>query len=235
MIDFHSHILPGIDDGSKDTDESLAMLKMLWEQGIDTVIATAHFHPEEESVKEFIDRRQDSYNKLSPLLEPDLPVILLGAEVMYYDGISSLSDLELLCIGNTGLLLLEMPMCKWSEYAMKELNALSSAKGYTVILAHIERYLKFQPSSVWQKLSQLGLLMQVNASFFNSAITKRKALSMLIKGNINVLGSDSHNITTRPPNLGSAFDVIRKKLGDEFLKDLTDYHRNLILEDGGLS
>ena len=230
MIDFHSHILPGVDDGSKDTDESLKLLSMLSKQGINTVIATPHFRAEKESVTEFLDRRQAAYNELKPLLKDELPQILLGAEVEYYDGISSLESLELLCIEGTRLLLLEMPMCKWSEYALKELNVLSSAKGYTVILAHIERYFKDQPSLLWQKLSAQGILMQVNASFFNSVFTKHKALSMLMKGLVNVIGSDCHNIAHRPPLLGSAFEVIRRKAGEDFITDLAEYHKSLLYD-----
>lgn len=227
MTDFHSHILPGIDDGSKNIDESLGMLKLLSDQGVSTVIATPHFDPDKETSDEFITRRQKSYDSLVPLAE-DCPRILMGAEVIYYDGISSLEGLDKLCIGDTGLLLLEMPMCKWSPYALKELKNLSCTKGYTVILAHIERYMRFQPSFVWQELSSLGILNQVNASFFLRPLTRKKALSMLLKGNINVIGSDCHNLDTRPPQIGLAFDYIKGKLGEAFLSDFAEYNNQLL-------
>lgn len=233
MIDFHSHILPALDDGSKNTDESLCLLSMLSEQGIDTVIATPHFYPEEESVNEFIDRRQNSYNELIPHLKDDLPKILLGAEVTYYDGISSLEGLENLTIAGTNLLLLEMPMCTWSDYALKELNTLSCIKGLTIIIAHIERYMRYQPRRVFEQLTELGILVQVNASFFCSALTKRKALNMLLKGGINVIGSDCHNTTTRAPHIGEAFEIIKSKLGNDFIQDLAEYHRYIILGTNG--
>ena len=60
MIDWHSHILPGMDDGSKDPEESIAMLDMLEQQGIDTVIATPHFYANEETTEEFLGRRKVS-------------------------------------------------------------------------------------------------------------------------------------------------------------------------------
>ena len=233
MIDFHSHILPSVDDGSKDVDETLRLLSMLSQQGIDTVLATPHFDAEKESAEEFILRRQDSYNKLKPSLSKDMPKIILGAEVAYYDGISSLSGLDKLCIEGTNLLLLEMPMCRWSEYALGELKDLSCTKGYTVLLAHIERYMGDQSPRVFKQLAQLGILMQVNASFFTGIFSKRKAINMLCKGEINAIGSDCHNTTTRAPHIGSAFDVIRNKLGEGFIRDLTEYHRNLLTDDIG--
>lgn len=233
MIDFHSHILPAVDDGSKDTDESLKLLSTLCEQGIDTVVATPHFDAEKESVEEFILRRQDSYNKLNSSVSEDMPKIILGAEVAYYDGISSLEGLDKLCIEGTNLLLLEMPMCRWSEYALGELKDLSCTKGYTVLLAHIERYMGYQPSHVPKQLSQLGILMQVNASYFTGMFSGRKAIKMLCKGEINAIGSDCHNTTTRSPQIGAAFEVIRNKLGEGFVRDLTEYHRNLLTDDIG--
>lgn len=230
MIDFHSHILPGVDDGSKDIQESLELLKMLKSQGVTTVVATPHFDPERETAVEFVSRRQEAYDTLIPHTE-NSPRILMGAEVIYYDGISSLDGLDKLCIDNTRILLLEMPMCKWSAYAIKELKNLSCIKGYTVLLAHIERYMKFQSSQVWQEILQLGVLCQVNASFFLRPLTRKKALSMLLKGAVNVIGSDCHNVDTRSPQIGAAFDFIKGKLGDDFLSDFTEYNHNLLFGD----
>ena len=119
MIDFHSHILPGIDDGSKDVAESLAMLSALKEQGVDTVVATPHFYANHHSVEEFLRRRQKAMDRLSAELSEGAPTIVLGAEVRYYEGISHLQNLESLCIGDSKLLLLEMPFYKWTEYTVR--------------------------------------------------------------------------------------------------------------------
>ncbi len=228
MIDFHSHILPALDDGSKNSDESLALLDMLSLQGVKKVVATPHFSPDKESVDDFLKRRQESFDTLSPLLSKDHPEIIMGAEVLYYDGISSLEGLCKLCIGNTNLLLLEMPMCKWSAYALKELKTLSHIKGFIVILAHIERYMRYQPKSEWAKLKELGILNQVNASFFIHPLTRRKAVSMLLSGNINAIGSDCHGIETRPPLMDSAFEYIKSKTGRTFIKDFIEYNNELL-------
>ena len=83
MIDFHSHILPGIDDGSKDAATSLLMLNALKKQGADTVCATSHFYATQRSVERFLFRRQEAWDRLCEVLPQDAPRILLGAEVLY--------------------------------------------------------------------------------------------------------------------------------------------------------
>lgn len=228
MIDFHTHILPGIDDGSKNCEESLEMLRKLSQQGVTTVIATPHFNPDKESVEEFVKRRSESLSLLRAQMSSDLPEIIPGAEIAYYEGISNLENLAMLSIGETKLLLLEMPMAKWSEFAVDELKKLSNVKGYTIVIAHIERYMNAQSVSTWQHLRSIGILSQVNASFFIKLTTRKRALKMLRNGEINALGSDCHNLTSRPPCIGQAFDVIAKKTSESFLSEFAEYQRDLI-------
>ena len=150
MIDFHSHILPAMDDGSKNEQESIAMLTELKNQGITRVIATPHFYANGESVSAFLSRRQKSFEKLN--LNSNFPQVVLGAEVRYYEGISRLADLTKLCINGTDLLLLEMPSAKWTDFVIKELISLASNGNITLVLAHIERYIFMQPKSVFVDL-----------------------------------------------------------------------------------
>ena len=228
MIDWHSHILPEMDDGSRSIDESLALLRLLSEQGVDKVVATPHFYANDESVGNFIARRQKAYEALCAEHFESLPDILLGAEVRYYMGIGRLPDLNKLCIQNSKLLLLEMPTEKWSDYTIRELTDISNTRNVKLVLAHIERYLPMQSSKAWNKLQQAGIMMQVNASFFAEPATKRKALSLLRKGCIHMIGSDCHNVKHRPPRLGSAFEIIRKKFGDEIIDQLNKSGRSLL-------
>lgn len=231
MIDFHSHILPAVDDGSKDVEESLQLLGMLKAQGINTVVATPHFLSNMESVGDFLNRRQEAYNNLKLCLSDDMPQILLGAEVAYYEGISKLHGLELLRIGDSKLLLLEMPMSRWSEYSVKEITNLACSNKVTVVLAHIERYLGFRNMDFIRNLLECDVLMQVNASFFNEVRTRHKAFSMLREGSIHFVGSDCHNIKHRPPFIGQAYNLISKKAGETFLQDLTAFQRNLLFSE----
>ena len=179
MIDFHSHILPGIDDGSASVEESLKLLEMLAEQGVKTVVATPHFYPDRTSVSDFLRRRDAAYQRLCECDLSGLPDIILGAEVKYYDSIRRLPELERLCVGDTRVLLLEMPFEKWSEMTLKEVETLSRSGRLTVVLAHIDRYLAFQSREAWERLFESGVLTQVNASFFVGRFTRRKALGLI--------------------------------------------------------
>ena len=116
MIDWHTHILPGVDDGSRDVEESIKMLSELKAQGIEYVVATPHFIANAESVDEFLKRRDEAYASLTAVAGEDLPKILCGAEVKYYPGIARMEGLEKLTVGDTRILLLEMPMAKWTKY-----------------------------------------------------------------------------------------------------------------------
>ncbi len=228
MIDWHSHILPDMDDGSHCVAESISLLEMLADQGAETVVATPHFYANDESVKEFLNRREKSFDTLKEKLTEKSPEILLGAEVRYYPGISKLSELPSLCIENTDLLILEMPTGKWTEYALRELVEISSSGSIKIVLAHIERYLKKQTTDAWNRLYESGILMQSNASFFTSFSTKRKALKLLENGGIHFVGSDCHDIKTRPPQIGKAFDVIRKEFGTDFILQMNKYGETVL-------
>lgn len=229
MVDFHSHILPGIDDGSKNVSESLKLLKMLSAQGIKVVAATPHFYPEDESLENFLLRRRDSYRKLKPLLSEDSPRIRLGAEVYYYKGISRLYGLQSLCLKGSRLLLLEMPSAPWTEYTLRELISLASSGEFKVALAHIERYSRYQKPEIWDRLLAAGLIMQANASFFLDWKTRRKAISLLSSDRIQLIGSDCHNMTSRPPQIGEAFEQISEKLGDSFMNHLIGLWKSLFV------
>ncbi len=229
MIDWHSHVLPALDDGSHDVEESLALLRMLSEQGVKKVVATPHFYANDESVADFIARRQKSFEDLMKVYPENLPDILLGAEVRYYTGIEKLEDLSKLCIGDSKLLLLEMPMERWTEYTVRELTRIANSKSIKLVLAHIERYLSLQNNDILQKLYESGILMQVNGSFFTGITTKRKAISFLQDGMIHFIGSDCHNVKNRPPRLEKTYEIISKKLGSDNLTRFNEYGKSLLV------
>ena len=141
IIDFHSHILPGIDDGSKDLGTSLEMLKISKEQGIDYMVATPHFHATRISISHFLEAREEAYKCVSEHMESDMPKLIPGAEVAYFEGISEAEGIEKLTVGNTGLLLLEMPFGQWNQPMVSEVERLIEGRHIQIMLAHLERYL----------------------------------------------------------------------------------------------
>lgn len=199
MTDYHSHILPKMDDGSKSVEESLSLLREEVRQGIDTVIMTPHFYAGQNSPKRFLKRRYDAFQRLLPALDRSCPRIILGAEVQFFPGISDCRELSYLTIGQTKLLLLEMPFSRWDSQTIQETLLLQERQDVRVVLAHIDRYYSDQPDSLWQELHSAGILMQLNTSALDGALERRRYRKLIDKGFIHMLGSDCHNMTSRPP------------------------------------
>ena len=230
MIDFHSHILPGIDDGSRNVKMSLGMIEELSRQGVDTICATSHFYVTQRTPEHYLERRQEAYELLEPVLPDNAPRILLGAEVLYFPGISRMEALSSLCLEGTDILLLEMPFTTWSERMIREVDALARSGICRILMAHIERYYFKQPLSVWDDFLDRGILMQSNAEFFLTFRTRHKALKLLKEGRIHLLGTDCHNMSTRAPRMAEARELIRKRLGNDTLEEIDTFGTQLLAE-----
>lgn len=228
MIDWHSHVLPNMDDGSQSVEQSLEMLESFRSQGVRHVVATPHFYADENSIESFIERRNSSYGLLAPQLRDGMPQLHFGAEVKYYAGISRLEGIERLAIDNTKLILVEMPMTKWTSSTVNELFELSATRRLTVIIAHVERYIGFQDKSMLDSLCENGVLIQVNASYFEGLFDRRKAIKQLASGEIHFIGSDCHNMTSRPPKISEAYDIIEKKLGERFVHEMNSFGYSML-------
>lgn len=203
MIDLHSHFLPNMDDGSKSIEESYAMLRESANQGVTLMVATPHFYPTRECPESFLTRRAVSFQSL--ILSDDFPKILLGAEVAYFRGISRCDSLEGLNIGGTDLLLLEMPFESWTSAVVDDVCAIRKLTGFTPVLAHYERYRKFAGfSDNLAKMRSAGVLVQSNAENFIGGISSRRAVKSLLAGEIDFVGSDCHNMSSRTPNMALA-------------------------------
>lgn len=218
MTDFHSHVLPGVDDGSSSLDESVALLEILHKDGVSSVCATPHFNALYDDPDAFLARRNEAYGSLLKAIEgKNLPRVIAGAEVTYFPGISNMQSITELCIEGSKYLLLEMPLETWSDYTVNEIVKLAVTKNIKPVIAHVERYLSFQTKRTFRRLRSLGILMQANASFFINRKTRRRALRLLSRGEIHFLGSDCHGLTFRPPHYAEAVKIIKDKFGDKFI------------------
>ena len=126
-----------------------------------------------------------------------------------------MEKLPLFCLENTNLLLVEMPFDQWSSRVLEDIFSLRNRYGIQPVIAHIERYIQFQPAGTLEKLRQNAVLIQANASFFTDRRTQSRAIGMLEEGKIQLLGSDSHNMTHRPPRLGECYDILRAGMGSD--------------------
>ena len=228
VFDFHAHILPGIDDGSRGVKDGLAMIEALAQQGALGIAAPPHFYAGQMSPDMFFDARQAAWEKLRPDIIPGSPEIRLGAEVQYYEGIHRLKEPERFCLEGTGLMLIEMPMCTWTTRMLSSVLEINGRSDIVVLLAHIERYLAFQKRSTIEMLIEEGVLIQASTGFFIER--PRTAMRMLKKGRIHLLGTDSHNMKQRRPNLGRALEIINLKKGSHLLQEMADREEVLLNE-----
>jgi len=227
MTDLHTHILPGVDDGAQTVEDSLAMLRVQYENGVDTVVLTPHFYPDREDPTAFLRRRQAGWEQLSQAIsdlprqdQETLPKLILGAEVAYVPGLQTMEQLQSLCIGSTKNMLLELPFYPWDTGLIHQLYDFLGRVGSTPILAHIERYFLCQKKKMLEEVLDLGLPVQVGTDTVSQAFSP--GLKLLKQGKGHLLASDCHNIHVRTPNLGQAMRIAEKKLGKERCEELIE-------------
>lgn len=233
MIDFHSHILPGVDDGPETVEQSLAMLRSSFLQGVNAVVSTSHFYANEEYPEDFLKRRNMAARCLEDamLFSTDVyPKVILGAEVLFFPGISEAEDMKKLCIGNSRSILIEPPMAPWSEDMLDEIVQLGRNFDLTPIIAHVDRYMTIlQDPSLIDRVLKKKLLVQVNGSYFLNPKTQKAAFANLNAGKIHLIGSDCHNLESRPPNLGSVRKLIRDNCAEKVLQQLHQNAADLLM------
>ena len=221
VVDFHSHVLPGIDDGSKNVEMSREMLARIKASGVDTVVATPHFYGSRRTLAEFLDRRRRAIERLyAAVPKEDMPQLRIGAEVAFYSGLlrENGEHIEKLCIDGTRTLLLEMPFSVWTDFEINEVASLCLDYKLNVVIAHIERYQSFETREMKEKLLRLPVYLQINSGTLLPWRGRKEWLRMFGEGQAKLLGSDCHNLTDRSPNLAEGREILRKKLGDGVLQ-----------------
>lgn len=231
MIDFHSHVLPGIDDGSQSVEESIALLRMEAEQGVTHVVATPHFYARYDDPEKFLEKRARAEQLLRNEMEKydAMPTLRVGAEVYYFRGMSDSDILPHLMIQGSNCIMVEMPKAPWPEAAYQELRDIHQKRGILPVIAHVDRYIRpFKTHAIPGKLEKLPVLVQANGEFFTEKATAAMAVRMLKKGQIHLLGSDCHNLSSRKPNLGGAVDMIEQRLGAEAINRILRYSMDVL-------
>lgn len=235
IADFHTHILPCVDDGSQSLEESVQMLRLEARQQIPCVVFTPHFYARSDRPERFLERRAAAARQLLEAVSEDanLPSVRLGAEVTFFRGMSEADALWELAIEGTNHILVEMPMGAWSDSMYRELALISEKQGLVPIIAHINRYVSLMTSGrISQKLAEIPVMVQANGGFFHRKTTAPLAQGMLRRGQIHLLGSDCHNMTSRKPNLADAEAVIRRRLGPEAMDWLLENQKKVLGESG---
>lgn len=233
VIDFHSHILPSMDDGSKSVEMSMEMLKLAAAQGVDVMLATSHFYASRQRIEDFLTKRKNAFEELMQRKKEFGPELRLGAEVAFFPGISRADKLEALTVEGSRVLLLEMPFAAWSRTDIREVEFLMEERHFQIILAHLERYISISENKKWIKeFLEMPVYIQINAESLLSWKKRGKILKMFARGQADFLGSDCHRSNRRKPNLAQGREVLHKKLGDVFLEEM-DRKGSQLLQIGG--
>jgi len=226
MIDIHSHILYGIDDGAKNIEESVAILKKMSKLGFTNVVATPHYIENTEYVADNKKKKELLYELRNRLNEEKITIeIFLGNEVFVEDNIiKKIINREIYTINNTNYILIELPLLEKYEYSLDIIYELRR-RGVEVILAHPERYIPFQKDlKLIDRYLELGVLFQGNITSFSGRYGKnsQKLFIKLLKAKkYFVLASDIHKSESI---FFDEFDLIKKRLvkitNEEYIYDL---------------
>lgn len=223
MVDLHTHILPGIDDGASNFAQSIRIMEMELNDDVTTVALTPHFHTGQSSPEEFMGKREKQTKTLRTILSDcGFSVRLLqGAEVRLSPDILDLSSLKELCIEGTDTMLVELPAEYYYEWIPKALFELRIS-GIVPLLAHIERYPYFLKNyRILSNLILMGCMAQINADCLISGSRQYRqfAFEMIRRRLVQVMATDTHSAIDRPPKLKDAMNLVSKKLG----KSASDY------------
>ena len=215
MIDIHSHFLPEIDDGPYDVTESLNILRMASEDGIEEVVATPHSKMVWEKMS--IDQLRDRFESYkSRVMNEGIDVKLhLGMENRIEPGLEEKFDSgHALTLANTRYILVELPFEEYPIYADEVIFALQ-VRGLVPVLAHPERNGGIQQDiGIAAKLTANGVVMQITADSFTGSFggqAKKCAVSLLRAGLVHVLAADAHMPTGhRRPRMSTGREIVAK-------------------------
>lgn len=223
MTDLHCHLLPGIDDGAKDVDMSLQLLRQERNQGVTNIVFTSHYHPDQTELHTFLKRRNRAFGELMQAVEANGSFDFsykLGAEVLYSPHLLDL-ELEQLCFTRTPYLLLEFSFTREPAFVDDVLFRMQT-RGIRPIIAHVERYrwLEDRPERLY-KWTESGILLQSNTTPLLRDGEHAKYISRLIDWNmVKLLSSDAHHPEKRPADLGSGLMYVSQRLGEERAREL---------------
>lgn len=224
FIDMHSHILPDVDDGSRDMEQTINMLKIAYEEGIRTIVATSHYYPGrfEEPAVMLRERLQSVQESIADTL-PDLK-LLLGSEIYYsHQSINLLKKGIIPTIADTRYILVEFSPLAEYRYLKGGLQNLV-LEGYAPILAHVERYENVVKNlDRVMELIDMGAYIQVNSMSITGEMgrTYQEITKKLLKNLcVHIVATDAHSINNRPPRMKKSYEIVCKKYGKVYANEL---------------
>ncbi|MBR3697193.1 MAG: hypothetical protein IKM97_02850 [Clostridia bacterium] len=235
MIDLHCHIIYDTDDGAKDIENSISMIKEAFQAGFTKICCTPHY-----LAPQYVKSKQENFEKLNIIKqrvkEENIDIeLFLGNEIYITNDIKELIKTEeVSTMANTNYVLVEFPMMFKTYLAESEINDLISRK-YNVIIAHPERYSYVQKDIRFlDSLIQKGVYFQGN---YESLLGKygnqaKKTLIKLIKEKkIDFLSSDNHKENSTYTKMNKIIKVLKKYAKDEYFDNITKYNQEKVLKN----
>lgn len=235
LTDFHSHILPGVDDGPSTVEEAAAMLKSAYRQGVTAMIATPHYEAGRYELPVGIVRKQFEVLKLAvKSLLPGME-LYLGSEIYFNQKVPELLRADrLLTISGSSYVLVEFSPEDDFSYLRRSMNDLILA-GAVPVLAHAERYRCLTDSIRYtQELVDMGVCIQVNAGSVIGESGRRSmkyGKALMKRQLVHFIGSDCHGLKHRPPNMEKCFRYICRKYGADYAYLLCRDNADRVLND----
>jgi len=236
MIDIHSHILHGVDDGAKDIETSIAILKEAVKAGVTDIILTPHYVPDGNYIEEVKENAVRIETLIKETVKQNIPIRLYqGNEIFVARNMEGLIyEGKAISLNKTRYVLFELPMTQKIPYLSDVLYDLLG-EGLIPIIAHPERYTFYQEDqSEMVEWIEKGVLFQANLGSIIGMYGKeaKKALVQMLKTDkIHFLASDVHRPNTVYPQMKAIREELKKYISEEKIEALTQIHTNLVLQN----
>ena len=235
FVDIHCHILPGVDDGSQTPEETKAMLQKAWDEGIQIMVATPHYHKQRwKNDIELIKKQLLLTRKLAKEVHPKMQ-ICLGMEIYYGEDVPELlKEGRVVSIRKSRYILVEFSPGDEFQYILSAVRKLQMS-GHTVIIAHIERYncLRKDISNV-EYLREMGAYLQVNTGSITGSYGRsvKKFLREVLKAHlVQLVGTDAHGSERRTPKMQEAYKDVVKRCGEEYADQIFGQNAKKVLRN----
>lgn len=220
LVDMHSHILFGVDDGADSLETSLEMLRIAYEDGIRTILLTPHFHPRRGMAA--AEDVYDAFDTLQEAASQELPdmSLYLGRETYFTsEALEMLEDHEELRICGGGNVLIEFST-RTSGAELSRAVTDVIMMGFTPIVAHVERYgCTLENKRLIEEIRSKGAYIQVNADSVlgENGFSVNRVVKWLLKNElVDFIASDAHDSNNRKPQLSKCYQYVAKKYGEEY-------------------
>ena len=236
FIDIHCHVLAGVDDGARDMEESLAMLRTAAKEGIGRIILTPHQKPQQHCVSiEGLHRRMEALQEKADGEGLDIK-LYPGGELFFRQGLAEeLLEGRLCTLAGSRYVLVEFFPQEQYSYIRDGLYSLLAA-GYLPVAAHVERYSQVCESREHlEELLEMGCYYQINAGSLtgNHGFLMKRTAWKIVKGEMaHFVGTDAHRAEgTRAVQMARCARMLEKKCGSDYAERLLYQNARMVLRD----